>query len=806
MLDGLGSEARLALRGLARAPGFTAVAVLTLALGIGGTTAMFTAVNAAFLQSLPYPDEERLVALWQTRPESSQVRVSMLDALDWEAQSRSFEHLAVLNVGAVNLAAGSAGTEPRRATAGYVTRGFFAVLGVPPVQGRTFSAEEALSGGPRAAVIGHRLWQQMLGGDPGVLHRTLSLEGVELQVVGVMPPGFSYPDDAEIWLPLYTDDGSSRSAHNYRVIARLKRDVDPRTAQADLETVTARLAAAYPDSNAGLGVAVVPLRRDLLGRTGPVLLLLLGAVCLVFLIACANVVNLLLARSVARHGETTLRLALGASRGALLRPFLLESTLLALLGGAAGLGLALAGVRLLAGLAPVRVLPPESFRIDGTVLLFTLAAALGVGLACGAVPALRASRTELRTALQELGRGTAGGSRGMGALIVAEMALAFVLLAGAGLLIRSARKLDAVDPGFRSERVAVATFSLGALSGSRYAEEARRSRFFSQLLDRVQGMPGVRAAGVVSQPPLAAGSYSGSLEVQQEGREPAALPAQAHYRLVGGDPLAALGIAVQRGRAFTRDDRADAPKVALVNARLAGDLASYGEVLGLRVRIPGMDGVEEWASVVGVVADVHHRGVAREPVPEVYFPFVQRPRRTWLMALVAHTEDDPASFAARLRAAVDTLDPSLPFEPATMQGLLDDDLSQPRFRARLLGAFALTALALTATGIFGVVSYAAGRRTREVGIRMALGSDRRAVESLIVRNGMVPALCGIGIGAAVACALARLLSSLVFGVGVGDPVSFAAAALSLGAAALVATYVPARRAARVDPLQALRAD
>ncbi|HEX4494834.1 MAG TPA: ABC transporter permease [Thermoanaerobaculia bacterium] len=803
MIDALRRDLALAIRGLLRAPGFATAAVLTLALGIGGTATMFTAVDAAFLHPLPYPESDRLAMAWQTRETRRHISVSMLDAVDWGKRNHAFAHLAAFYAGPVNV---STGGEPRRVTAGNVAQDFFNALGVQPRIGRTFSDAEMLPKGPPAVIVSDRLWRQAFGGAPRLEGHRLRIEGLDDPVIGVMPAGFDFPERSEIWFPLPTEDGTARSAHNYSVIGRLRPDVSMARAQADMDTVAASLARDYPQDETAYGVAVVPLRRDLLGATGPVLLLLLGAVSFVLLIACANVANLLLARSLARRGETTVRLALGAGRRALVRPFVLESLVLSLAGGGLGLGLAALASRFLAGLAPAQVLDPASFRLDGWVLLFTFLVALAVGLLCGLAPALRASRQDLRTALAVGGRGVAEGRRGMRVLIGAEVAIAFVLLVGAGLLLRSVWRLQEVEPGFQPHHVTLLNFAMGGLAGSKYDDPQWRSRFFSSLLDRAAALPAVRQAALINDPPLSGSSSDGTLELEDVAGEPSGQTRTAHYRLIGGDYFATLGIPVLRGRALAAADRADAPQVAVVNATLARDLGGPGKALGRRVRIPGMDGVEARATIVGVVGDVHHRGLALPPVPEIYFPLVQRPLRSDQMSLAVKSDEAPGQVEKALREAAHALDPGLPVDGGSMDGLLAADLAQGRFRARLLGGFAAVALALAGVGIFGVVSYAARRRYREVGIRMALGADRGTVRSLVMREGMTPVVLGMTVGIAAAFALSRLLASLLFEIDVADPATFLGVALLLGLAALLSTYLPAQWATHVDPVEALRAE
>jgi putative ABC transport system permease protein len=500
------------------------------------------------------------------------------------------------------------------------------------------------------------------------------------------------------------------------------------------------------------------------------------------------------------------RLALGAGRRALVRPFVLESLVLSLAGGALGLGLAALASRFLAGLAPAQVLDPASFRLDGWVLLFTFLVALAVGLLCGLAPALRASRQDLRTALAVGGRGVAEGRRGMRVLIGAEVAIAFVLLVGAGLLLRSVWRLQEVEPGFQTHHVTLLNFAMGGLAGSKYDDPQWRSRFFSSLLDRAAALPAVRQAALINDPPLSGSSSDGTLELEDVAGEPSGQTRTAHYRLIGGDYFATLGIPVLRGRALAAADRADAPQVAVVNATLARDLGGPGKALGRRVRIPGMDGVEARATIVGVVGDVHHRGLALPPVPEIYFPLVQRPLRSDQMSLAVKSDEAPEQVEKALREAAHALDPGLPVDGGSMDGLLAADLAQGRFRARLLGGFAAVALALAGVGIFGVVSYAARRRYREVGIRMALGADRGTVRSLVMREGMTPVVLGMTVGIAAAFALSRLLASLVFEIDVADPATFLGVALLLGLAALLSTYLPAQWATQVDPVEALRAE
>jgi putative ABC transport system permease protein len=800
MVESLVRDLRLAARGLRRAPGLAGAVVVTLALGIGGTVAMFTAVNAAFLMPLPYPRADRLARVWQTSKESRRVAVSMLDSLDWAARSRAFERLATFGGTTVNVTSAAA---PERVAAAYVNGGFFAALGVAPELGRTFSAGE-LSGRGAAVVIGDGLWRRAFQRDPDVLGRTLSLEGVPHPVAGVMPAGFSYPDGAEVWLPLPGNDGTARSDHNYSVIGRLRTGVTLAQAQAEMAAVAAGLGREHPAEDLGYGVAVVPLRQDLLGPAGPVLLVLLGAVSCVLLIACANVTNLLFARALARRAEIAVRLALGAGRLSLVRPSLAESLLLALLGGALGLALASAGGRFLAGVAPVQTLDPGRLRVDGNVLAFTLLVALGVAAACGLVPAVRASRQDLRTALAAGGRSMAEGRGGMRALITAEIAVAFVLLMGAGLLLRSALRLQQVDPGCQIRGVAVLRFAMGGLPSSRYNDPRWRLRYFRQLLDRIAELPGIRRVGAINDLPLADAGASGALELETLAGEDPRQPRTAAYCLVGGSFPAALSIPLVSGAALPADPQPGGPMVALINERLARELGGIERALGRRVAMSEMDGVEAKATVIGVVGNVHDRGLNLDPAPEIYFPFTQRPLRTWTMSVVAQGAGPAAEMAARMRQQARALDPNLPALPRTMDGVVAASLAPARFRARLLGGFAAAALLLASVGVYGVVAYAVRRRRREIGIHMAMGADRRAVRALVFREGMAPVAAGMAGGVVAGLLLTRLLATQVFEVSLDDPVTVLGVALLLLGTALAATFLPARWATRIDPVQALR--
>jgi putative ABC transport system permease protein len=800
MLEKWMKELWVALRSLVRVPLFTATVVTTLGIGIGGTVTLFSGVSAAYFRELPFPAAERLAAVWQTRQNNPRVRASMLNFLDWEEQNSSFEHMAAYSAGQVNVTSGDV---PERTSAAFITEHFFSVLGISPQQGRMFAAEDTAKNAPEVVVISYSFARRIFPGDSNPAGKILNIEEAPFQVIGVMPPGFDFPDNAQLWLPLSSDDGTARSAHNYQVVARQKPGKGLKLAQADMETVAARLAQAYPKDNKDFGISVVPLRQDLLGRSGAILLLLFGAVALVLLICCTNVISLLLARTLARDGETTLRLVLGASRPALVRPFLVESCVLALLGGVFGLLLTFLVSRTISGLLPEQLLSQGPVGIDGPALLFTFGLTLAIGLLCGLAPALKAAQTDLRSALASTR--TTRGLRGLSILVAAEVALACILLLGAGLLIRSVLRLEAIAPGFDPRGVALVDFSMGGLEGSRYADPSWRALFFDQLLEHVAAMPEVDAVGAINQAPLSGRSYNGTLLLEPGADRPADDGYEAHYRLIGGRYFQAVRIPLIQGRNFSPNDRAGSPLVAIVNQLMARTIAPDGQAIGLRVKIPGMDLVEDWATVVGIVGDIRHRGLHRDLAPEIYFPYSQRPLNTSEMTIVARGTGAPLALARRIGDEAQRMAP-VPVELETMSDLYDRQLEPFRFRARILSLFAVVALILASIGIFGVVSYTTARRTREIGIRMALGADRWLVCLHMIARGMVPVLIGISAGLAATLALSPFLASLADGIPLRDPLTFAIVIFFLGAITVLANYLPARQASRIEPLQVLKAD
>jgi putative ABC transport system permease protein len=829
-MDTLWQDLRLGARKLAHTPGFTLAAVATLALGIGANTAIFSVVDAVLLRPLPFPDAGRLVLLWETKPNAAwpQLPLSFPNFADVRGQARSFEGMAAWTSRPDTVFNLTVGGEPQPVPYALVTANFFDVLGVAPSLGRAFGSDEAQPGGAPAVVLGHGLWLR-LGADPGLVGRALRLDDRAYEVVGVMPPGFRFASAArepEIWLSIEQQPDPTQSRRYARaarylgVVARLRPDASEESARLELETIAWRLRKDNPGFFRDGGLLLVPLREQVVASLRPTLVVLLGAVAFVLLIACANVAGLMLARGQGRHAEMALRAALGAPRRRLARQLLTETLLLGLAGGALGLVTAFWGLELLA-LYSARVRDPfipyaadlGAVRLDGRVLLFTLALSLGTSLVFGLLPALQASRAGLGAALGA-GARTAGGAfrgRARRALIVAEVGLALVLLVGAGLMLESLRRLQGVDPGFRAEHVLAADLRLPSW---KYRGETVAA-FFDLALTRLRGLPGVEEVAAVSALPLT--GVEGSTGVLLEGApemNPAERPS-VHHRAATPDYFAAMGIPLLRGRAFTARDDARAPKVAVVNDTLARRLWPGQDPLGRRLaldveamrffrdRAPELDLAAGLREVVGVVADVRHSRLDGEPGAQMYVPFAQRPSSD--MTLVLRAAADPRALAEAARGVVRSMDAAQPLaNVTTMAALVEASVAPRRLSLRLLGAFAALALVLAAVGLYGLMSQSVAQRTGEIGVRMALGARRGHLLRLVVGEGLALAVAGIALGAATALALGRTLRALLYGVSPTEPGAFAAAAATLAMVAAVASYVPARRASRVDPMTALR--
>jgi putative ABC transport system permease protein len=809
MLGDLKHDLRYGARMLWKNPGFTAVAVVALALGIGANSAIFSVVNTVLLRPLPYREPSRLVMVWEHDAKHGYPNDTPAAAnyFDWRDQNQVFEGMAAMADQSFNLTGAG---EPERIDGKRVNANLFELLGVAPQHGRAFAAEEDRPGANKVVLLSHALWQRRFGSDAGVVGQTLTLNGEAHTVVGVMPADFQFPDrQAELWVPIaFTQqEAANRGRHYLEVVARLKQGVTLEQARAEMSTIAARLQQQYPEQNTDLGASVVPLHEHLVGDIRPALLVLLGAVGFVLLVACANVANLLLARAAGRQKEIALRTALGASRLRLVRQFLTESVLLAALGGVVGLLLSVWGVTLLKSFIPENISQVKAIAVDARVLGFTVLVTLLTGLVFGLAPAFQASRFNLNETLKEGGRDAAaarGGNRIRGLLVVAEVAVSLVLLVGAGLLINSFLRLRNVDPGFRTDNLL--TMSV-VLPQQKYPDHARRTAFYTDMIRRVEQLPGVRSASVTNWIPLV--MQGDSIGVTIEG-QPAPVPGQGKLpvivtRVIGPHYFGTMGIQLLEGRVFEEGrDRADSPCVIVVGESVAGKYWPGESAVGKRIAPGRPESPEDWCQVVGVVKDVRQRELSSEPNPLMYLTYEQAgffaPRY-----LVVSTEGDPLALAGTVRKTVWEVDRDQPVSNvSTMEGVLSESIARQRFSTLLFGVFAAVALVLAAVGIYGVMSYSMAQRTREIGIRMALGAQRRDVLRLAVGQGLRLVAVGVAVGLAGALTLSRVMSGLLYGISATDPATLVTISLILVAVALLASYIPARRAAKVDPLIALR--
>ncbi|WNG60750.1 ABC transporter permease [Archangium gephyra] len=802
--DALVQDVRYALRMLRHAPGFALVAVLTLALGIGATTAIFSVVRGVLLQPLPFAEPERLVRMWQANPSQGVVRgdVSPLDFADWKARQRSFEDMGtwwyVEGMSGRNL---SGDGEPQRLPAAYVNDGFFSTLGVTPVLGRALLAGEHQPGHNAVAVLSHGLWQRRFGGDRAILGRTLTLDGLPTTVVGVMPPGFSFPSErVELWLSDSLIDESGiprqRQVRWQSVVARLKPGVSLETARSELNGVARQLAEEYPATNLQTSaVTVVPLHEAVTGDVRSGLMVLLGAVGFLLLIACVNVANLMLTRATARERELAVRAALGAGPGRLMGQLLTESLVLATLGGAAGLLLATWGTELLLAFSVKQLPRLHEVRVDGAVLAFAMGATLFTGVLFGLLPAVRAGSPRLAPVLKAAGRGMTGtgGARLRGALVVTEVALAVVLMAGAGLAVRSLMSLLSVEPGFRAEGAVVVSFSSSPAGRPKH-------QYLAEVLERVREVPGVQVAGTAKNLPLEGSGEPAPLILPGQSLASAADAPRVHYLYVSNDYFRAMGIPLLRGRAFTSGDTSELPLVMMVNDAFVRRFFPGEDVLGRSIQWG-----EVAAPIVGVVGDVRQESLSEPAPPLVYIHVLQESRSS--VNLVVRGEGAPLQLAAAVRQAIWSVNPNQTITRiTTLEEVVGGSVARPRLIAALLGLFAVLALVLGAVGIYGVLAYTVGQRQREIGVRLALGARPAEVLGMILRGGMRLAGLGVALGVAGALVLSRVMSSILYGVAPHDPLTFVAVAVVLLGVALVACLVPARRAMRVDPAVSLRAE
>ena len=811
-METLWQDLKFGARSLRKNPGFTLVAVLTLALGIGACTAIFSVVNAVLLRSLPFEEPDRLVLVRENLPKlyGPSVNLSGAEFLDYKESNNVFSQTAGFTDFKVNLTGAG---EPQRVQAARVSASFFPTLGVAPALGRSFSVEEDQPGRNDVVVLSNAIWRSQFGGDTSIVGKTVRMDERPYTVVGVMPPSFEFPyrdelmdAEAELWVPLALTDKEKQGradSFDFRFIGRLKPNVTLAQAEADIETIAAQMREQHPDvyrGNLEMTASVVPLKQKIVGNVRPLLLILLGAVSLVLLISCANVANLLLARAAARQKEIAIRSVLGAGSLRLVRQLLTESLMLSLVAGAFGLLFAVWAIAFVMRFGPHDVPRLQDVSLDTRALVFTLVASLLTGLLFGIAPAIYGARMNLNDALKQTTGRTSGGREGQrlrGLLVVFETAAAVVLLVAAGLLVNSFVRLIRVQPGFDPVGVIVARTALPA---TRYPKEEQNKAVYRQILARLAATPGVQSAGVATYLPLA-GDWGIGFRVEGAGEDEFH---SADGTWVSNDYLRTMGIQLLKGRGFTDDDREDTTPVIMVNETLARTYFLEGDAVGKRLQWGGWNG-GQWLTIVGVVGDVKVSALDAETRPMIYMPIFQIPRARPNVIFVARTDASPSALAASVRDAIRSVDRELPaYDIRTMNDVVAESVARRRFSTVLLSVFGATALLLAAVGVFGVMSYTVTQRHHEIGIRMALGAQTGDVLKLVIWQGLRLTLAGVALGMGGAFLLTRVLASLLFDISATDPVTFTSVVLLLIFVALLACYVPARRAAKVDPMVALR--
>jgi putative ABC transport system permease protein len=817
-MTGLLNDVRYAIRQLRKNAGLTAVAVVTLALGIGANSAIFSVVNAVLLRPLRYREADRLVMVWEQNPHRGWFEniVSGANFLDWKKQNHVFTDMAAFESNSFNLTGNG---RPEEIAGERVTANLFSVLGVRPLEGRLFITEEEERKGGAAAIVSYGLWQQRYGGDPALIGRNISLNGETYPVVGILPASFtdeyssSFAPHSQVWISGIEPFEEGREMHGYHALARLKPGVTLAQAQAEMNTIAGRIEQQYPDSK-GWGVALVGLHDQTVEYARPALLVLLGAVGLVLLIACANVANLLLVRATGRQKETAIRRALGATGNRIVRQFLVESTLLAIMGATAGLVLAAWGSQILVRLSPPEAPQIEGAGINGLVLLFTFTLAVGTGVVFGLAPALGAARPDVNQSLKESGRSSSGGSRDRrlrDILVIGEFGLALALLVGAGLMIKALVHLHGVDIGFNPNNLLTVK---ARLEGSQHEQQERQVEFFREFLSRIEALPGVEAATVSRGVPMRGWSGWDFVTADHPNPAPGEVP-DSNYIVVGPHYFRTLQIPLRAGRPFVDSDTQSSQPVAIVSESLANKYWPGQDAIGKRLKVSGDadDKTQPWRLVVGVAGNVRSQGQYSPFIPEIYVPYMQYP---WVLAprnILVRTAGDPLAIVPAIRREVAVLDKDVPVsEIGTMQEIVAGPVQQGQTVMWLLGALAALALILSAVGIYSVISYTVSQRTREIGIRMAMGATHRDVAGLIVKQGLALTLIGLAAGLLGAFGLSRFFSGLpspmqsllLFDVRPTDPLIFGVVSAILLMVALLGSFIPARRAARVDPMVALR--
>jgi putative ABC transport system permease protein len=806
-LENLVKDIRYGLRMLRKSPSFTFFAVAVLALGIAANSAIFSIADAVLVRPLPYRDANRLVMIWEDStaygfPKDTPAPGNFSD---WKSRNQVLEDVAAISDGSFNLTGSG---NPENLIGKWVTANLFSVLGVSSALGRDFRPEDDVPGAPGVAILSYGLWLRRFGGDPQIVGKEISLNYEKCTVIGVMKRGVQFPDrETELWVPsrFTTAQLTNHGNHFLQVVARLRPGVSLKAANANLATIASQLEKENPDSNAKVGAFAVPLREELAGDVRPAILMLVGAVCFVLLIACANVANLLLSRATGRRRELAMRIALGATRGRVIQQMLTESILLAIFAGAAGLLLSIWGTKFLATLIPTGIEPMTGTGVDGRVLLFTLAISIATGIVFGIIPASRVSQFQLAHSLKQGGGRSgvgSGGHRLRDALVISEVALAIVLLTGAALMIRSLQNLYHLDPGFRADHVLVMRTPLPR---QKYEAFAHRTAFYEQVLARVEGLPGVVAAGYTTWVPLT--NSGGATGITIEGKpEPA--PGNVlipNIRIISKDYMRALQMKLVEGRLFESRDAAGTLPVALINQTMAKNYWNGEDPIGKHFKVGGYAQKSPWITVIGIVGDVHQAGLDVPARAEMYLPYQQQDSGYEPEYLAVRTYGDPMALAETVRQQVWSVDKEQPVAGVMpLEELVDENLASRRMQASLLSGFAGLALLLVTLGIYAVLSFAVTQRTQEIGVRVALGAQPRDVLRMIFSQGFKLFLMGAAIGLGAAFVLSRALVHLLYGVSAYDPASFAGVTILLAAVALLACYVPARRATRVDPLIALR--